>query len=63
IEQGIEQGRLSGKATLTLRLLEKKFGSVPEAIRTRIESGNAQQLLEWSETILTADRIDDIFIE
>ncbi|MCP4676048.1 MAG: DUF4351 domain-containing protein, partial [Deltaproteobacteria bacterium] len=63
IEQGIERGRLSGKATLTLRLLEKKFGSVPEAIRIRIESGNAQQLLEWSERILTAHRIDDIFTE
>ena len=63
IEQGIEKGQLSGKAMLTLRLLEKKYGPVSVTIRERIESANAQQLYEWSERILTAKQLADVFTD
>ncbi len=57
----IEQGRFSERVSLVIRLAEKKFGSVPGETRERIESGSAEQLLEWSDRILTADRLGDIF--
>ena len=46
---------------MLLRLLRLKFGEIPDDIRLRIETADADTLLTWSERILTAERIDDIF--
>jgi hypothetical protein len=34
---------------------------VPEAARRRIEAADEETLLGWSERVLTATRLDDIF--
>jgi hypothetical protein len=45
---------------MLLRLLERKFGEVPKAVQQRIEAADAETLLEWSERVLTAQRLDEI---
>ncbi len=47
---------------MLLRLIERKFGpEAAEAHRERIERSDAETLLEWSERILTADHVEEIF--
>ena len=41
--------------------MEKKFGPLSAEMRSRIESANARQLVEWSERILTAESTGQIF--
>jgi len=43
-----------------MRRLQLKFGTLPEAVQRRIEQANEQTLLEWSERVLTADRLDEV---
>lgn len=57
----IAEGRLEGETRLLSRQLTKKFGSLPDWARTRIESAEADQLLEWAERVLTAETLEEIF--
>ncbi len=44
-----------------MRQLEKRFGPLPDATRARLESATADQLLEWGERVLMANRLADVF--
>ncbi|MFV1995842.1 MAG: DUF4351 domain-containing protein, partial [Verrucomicrobiales bacterium] len=61
LEKGREEGRKEGKSQLLARQLERKFGPLDEEIRRRIEEAGADQLLEWGERILTAERLEEVF--
>ena len=60
LEQGLEQGIGQGEARILLRLLTLKFGPVPEPVRSRVESADAETLLRWSEQVLSANRLEDV---
>lgn len=59
--QGVQQGMQQGEAAVLLRQLEKRFGAVPESVRTRIQTADAETLLHWSENILDAQTIEAVF--
>jgi predicted transposase YdaD len=67
--EGKQEGRLEGKlegvqlgeATILLRQIELKFGAISEQDRRRIESADAETLLKWSERVLTAESLDQLF--
>lgn len=55
-------GIKKGEAAVLLRLIARKYGDeAAETCRNRIEQADAETLLTWSERILTADRVDEIF--
>jgi len=59
---GIEKGMQQGEATIMLRLMARKYGvDVTAAYREQIEKADVETLLEWSERLLFADKIEDIF--
>ena len=60
-QKGIEEGRQKGEATLLLRQLERKFGSLDPQTRKRVRSADAESLLAWGERVLTAERLEDVF--
>jgi len=60
-EEGRQEGKQRGEALILLRLLRLKFGEIPDDTRRRIEATDADTLLAWSERILNAECIDDIF--
>jgi predicted transposase YdaD len=60
-QEGEQGGVRKGEAIVLLRLLRLKFGEIPDATRRRIETADADTLLTWSEHVLTAERLDDIF--
>jgi predicted transposase YdaD len=56
-----EEGRQEEGARIVLRLLRLKFGPLDPEIEERVHSANADRLLEWSERILTAESLHDVF--
>ena len=60
MQQGMQQGKHQGEALILERQLRLKFGTLPDEVRRRIEQADERTLLEWSERILTASRLDEI---
>ncbi len=55
-----EEGRQEGEALVVLRQLRFKFGPLAPEIEERVRSAEADRLLEWSERVLGAERIEDV---
>ena len=62
IQQGFEQGKQQSVEVL-LRQLRNKFGRLPEWAHRRVQEANSEQLLQWAERILTAQRLEEVFGE
>lgn len=60
-EEGREEGRQEGEARVLLRLLRLKFGPLAEEVEEQVRGADAEQLLGWSERVLTAERLEDVF--
>ena len=61
-EGGMQQGVQQGEVAVLLRQIKRKFGpTVAASFQQRVEQADAETLLVWSERILTAESIDDIF--
>ncbi len=50
-----------GEVKMLLRLLERKFGSLREDIRQRVNTADAEQLLDWGERVLSARSLNEVF--
>ncbi len=65
IEQGMEQGEhlgvRKGEAKVLLALLQLKFGPVSDVVHAQIDQADADTLLKWSERILSATGIEQVF--
>ena len=61
IDKYIAEGEQRGEAKILLRLLELKFGALPTERRSKIESADAETLLTWSERMLSAESLEQIF--
>lgn len=63
IEKGIEPDALQmqqqGALRMLWRLLQRRFESVPEAVQTRLNQCNLEQLEELLDAALTVDSLDD----
>jgi hypothetical protein len=58
---GKAEGERIGEARVLARQLEKRFGPLSEERRRQLELADAESLLEWSERILTAQTVDEVF--
>jgi hypothetical protein len=61
IEQGIEQGRLQGEAKILKKLLERRFGALPNWTTDKLSAAAEQDLETWAEAVLTAANLEAIF--
>ena len=59
--EGRQEGRQEGEARLLLRLLRLKFGPLEPEVEDRVQSADADRLLEWGERVLTAETLQDVF--
>ena len=62
-EEGLQEGLQRGEARMLLRLLRLKFGPLAPEVEERVLSTDADRLLEWSERVLSAERLQDVFID
>lgn len=61
LEQGLERGRLKGERSVVQRLLVLRFGPLPEAALTHLEAADADALALWTERLLDASSLDEVF--
>jgi len=63
-KEGRQEGRQEGEALTLLRLIERKFGAeAKEAYRERLEQASGKELARWTDRILEAERIEDLFAD
>lgn len=60
-EKSLQEGRQEGEARIVLQLLRLKFGALAPEIEEQVRSADSDRLLGWSERILTAECLQDIF--
>ena len=63
IEQGLAAGRAQGQAKSLVYLLEKRFGSLPENLRTRIFAADIQSLDTWLDRVMDVADPQAVFEE
>jgi hypothetical protein len=61
IEKGIEKGVEKGQRTTLLRLLTRRFGTLPEPVAERVAGATPADIERWLDRILDATSLDDIF--
>jgi hypothetical protein len=57
----LAEGKKEAGVTMLERLVQRKFGSIPGAIRARIEAANPEQLFDWAERLIMAETLDEVF--
>ena len=60
-QEGMQQGMQKYGVTALLRQMKKKFGEIPKDAEERIEKADSDTLLEWSENVLSANTVDEVF--
>jgi len=60
IDKYIDQGRQQGKIQLLIKMLEARFGVLPQWARERIEAAHPEKLDELSIRLLTVDSLNDV---
>ncbi len=61
LQQGVQQGRRQSQAATLARLLTQKFGTLTEHHQDRIQHATTDELDTWTDRILTASTLEDIF--
>jgi predicted transposase YdaD len=61
MKQGMQQGMQKGRREILRRLLEKRFGPLPNAIETRLSALSEAQLDEIALRLLDAGSLDELF--
>ncbi len=59
--EGEQRGRQSGKAALLLRLLERRFGVLPDWARDRVLAADTDRMEEWGLRVLDAASLNEVF--
>ena len=60
--EGRAEGEARGKAEMLLRLMERRFGAVPEAVRAQVSAAPMADLDGWIDAILDARDVDEVFV-
>jgi len=60
-QEGIQKGRQEGLSGMLIRQFRLKFGELDVEVLDRIQSADTEQLMIWSERILKAKTVEDIF--
>ena len=63
VQQGMQQGVVQGELQLLSRLLKRRFGELPRWAEQMLKEASGRMLEVWSERVLTADTLEDVFAE
>jgi flagellar biosynthesis/type III secretory pathway protein FliH len=59
--EGRVEGRVEGQVRMLHRLLEHRFGALPQWATEKLTCATEQELSAWSDSILTAPALDAVF--
>ena len=57
------EGKAEGKTATLLRLLTRRFGAPAAAVAERIRSATGDELDRWTDRILDARSLDELFAD
>jgi hypothetical protein len=60
IERGRVEGLKKGQQKTLLKLLQTRFGALPEAAVARVNAAGTAELDLWVERVLTAPSLEDV---
>ncbi len=60
LTRGLAEGLTMGQARLLLQLMERRFGDVPEAVRSRVAGATTDELDAWGCALLEAATLDEV---
>ncbi|BAC08224.1 DUF4351 domain-containing protein, partial [Thermosynechococcus vestitus] len=60
LQEGLEQGLQQGEALVILRLLRRRFGSVPSELEERIQQLSAPQIEALAEALLDFRELEEV---
>jgi hypothetical protein len=60
-DEGLAESLAEGKLEIVRRLLSRRFGPLPEAVTTRVAAAGTEDLERWSDRLLDAASLDDVF--
>ncbi|MFW6172080.1 MAG: hypothetical protein ACODAD_16460, partial [Planctomycetota bacterium] len=60
-KRGEKPGIQKGQVGLLQRLLESRFAQFPDIYKQRLQQADSDTLLTWSERVLTAETLEDVF--
>ncbi len=63
LEQGRAQGRAEGQAKSLVRLLENRFGTLPNPLRAQVLNAEVQSLDAWLDRAFDAPDLQAVFAE
>jgi predicted transposase/invertase (TIGR01784 family) len=63
LKKYFDQGRQEGELRVLLRQLRRRFGELPGWAEERLRQASSAMLETWSERILTASTLDEVFSE
>ena len=58
---GIVEGLHQGEAAVLIRLLQHRFGELPDYVFEKIKQADIETLLTWSEHILDVNSLEEVF--
>ena len=61
LEQGLESGRVLALRDTLSRQLTRRFGALPSAVSERLLAASAEELEAWTDEILVAGSLDELF--
>lgn len=61
VEKGMERGMEKGEATMLQRLLEHRFGSLPDWAVAQLEKADRPKLEDFGVRSMDAKRLEDVF--
>lgn len=61
--EGLAEGLTKGRAETILRMLQRRFGTVPEDLAVRVHTGSPADLDRWTDRILDASSLADLFAD
>ncbi|MBF0304123.1 MAG: Rpn family recombination-promoting nuclease/putative transposase [Alphaproteobacteria bacterium] len=61
LQEGRQEGRRQGESIILRRILERRFGVLPDWARQRLSSADTALLEDWSLRVLDAESLDDVF--
>jgi len=59
--EGRAEGRTEGQINILRRQLKAKFGDLTASVDRRLQHATADQLEQWAEQVLFAERLDQVF--
>jgi hypothetical protein len=61
MQQGLQAGFQQGEAFMLTHLLTRRFGSLPGWATERLAQASREELEQWGERVLEAQRLEDVF--